>query len=158
MAEEADPRALAGEIHLLAKAFLDWLHLPRESRWDTFALQALSAALFNRYRVRRNSTDLELSQLNWPARSSTVQASIARLRALLAPSFAVYKARRSALPRNGFPTEQELLIAEQTIEALYPVIRNEVTELGDSLHRFDSVRAVAKHGMKENNLSLQMLS
>lgn len=142
-AATADPIALATKAQGLAIAFADWLSLPREERWDTFTLQALSAALFNRYRVevkrgarRLPPISVSLLQLSWPPGSQAIQHQVAELQQLLAAPFAIFKAIRVAVDAEVFPTGQELRLAEETIVAAREELKNIALRLGAALEQY----------------------
>lgn len=121
-ASEADPIALAREIERLAGEFLNWLDLPQEQRWDTFQLQSLSAALFNRYQLRMSlyetsPVEVELIELRWPAESEGIVWHLKRLQTLLQAPFAILKAVRQASLPEECPTSQELALAHAALQA-----------------------------------------
>jgi hypothetical protein len=122
-AASADPLALAGKIQILLTTFLNWLRKPSEERWDTFALQALSAGLFNCYLLERNrwpkrkaDVYVSLLELEWPPGSEPVQRCLADLRELLGPPLSVFKAVRCAVAASDVPTREEFQRATQALE------------------------------------------
>lgn len=142
-AASADPLTLATETHRLVLAFAEWLRAPAAERWDTFALQSLSASLFNRYllkpegrpRRRRQPAYVGLLQLAWPEGTDDIRQCLAGLKELLAPPLAVFKAVRCAAPKGGFPTPKELELAESAlVDAREPMIAL-ADELGRALRR-----------------------
>lgn len=139
-AEAANPLARAADIHALCKAFLQWRRRPQPERWDTYLRQSLSAALFNRYRSdirtgsgKRAGSDLELLELDWPTGSDEVQRQLARLQELLAAPFAVFKAVRSAVGAEEFPSAGELKLAEAAIGAQLEELERCTALLGEAL-------------------------
>jgi hypothetical protein len=143
-AKSANPLALAKEIHALGSSFVGWLARPRQERWDTFTLQALSAALFNRFQLDlqrgagRMPASVELLQLSWPVGSEDVQHCLADLQRLLAGPLAVYKAIRTALPGKEFPTRAELRLADDALEAARGELEGIVDRLGAALDAFNA--------------------
>lgn len=141
--ESADPIYLAGQVQRHLAAFLEWLQLPRVERWDAFLRQSLSAALFSRYAPatrsgpkRSQPVMLRLAELDWPIGTESIRQSIVELSELLAGPFAVFKAVRSALPADVFPTPAELQLAEDAVDAAYPQLRRINIRLENALRRF----------------------
>ena len=137
-AATTDPLARARDVHGLLLSFLAWLRKSTEERWDTFTLQALSAALFNRYPLKRErwpkrNSDLSvgLLQLAWPADSEAIQDSLAELQALLGPPLAVFKAVRCAISAEDVPLPDDFDRAGQAFERAHP----RLIELADALER-----------------------
>ena len=141
-AEDADPIRLAREIQFLAAAFVAWLHLSPADRWDTFTLQTLSAALFNRYRFNEQgrgvSRDVDLLDLRWPVGSIEICSRLVQMRKLLAGPFAVFKSVRSAIARENYPLPEEVLHAEAALVSNRTGLEEMAKQLHESLERFRS--------------------
>lgn len=144
---EADPLSLATEIHELGQSVLEWLKLPAKDRWDNFKLQALSAALFNRYLAEdgqgknKDSKELvELPRLRWPPRTEAIQCCVVELRQMLRAPLAVYKAVRVPLSAELCPTADELQRAEATLLNQRATLAAVIHRLGQALSAFAADR------------------
>jgi hypothetical protein len=76
---------------------------------------------------------LELLELDWPTGSDEVQRQLARLQELLAAPFAVFKAVRSAVGAEEFPSAGELKLAEAAIGAQLEELERCTALLGEAL-------------------------
>lgn len=117
-AAQADPLALAAEVHTLGLDFLAWVRLSRAQRWNTYALQVLSGHLFSTFRKREpheRTSEVTLLELAWPPGSEAVRATLSQLQDLLAAPFAVFRAVRAPLEPHHYPSDAEL---DQAIAAL----------------------------------------
>ncbi|WP_254508781.1 DUF542 domain-containing protein [Anatilimnocola floriformis] len=115
---EVDPLQVAAEVYKHGQCVGEWL-LPGHERCETFELQCLSAALFNRYRVETNKPNrlgsrstMGLHQLAWTPQSEAIQCCLAGLQQLLLAPFAVFKAIRLPLSAEHYPSPDELQQAE----------------------------------------------
>jgi hypothetical protein len=153
-AESADPLAIAQQIQELGQAVVNWFSLPEQDRWDTFQLQSLSAALFNRYAKRNanpnanryavlstspgvptRSRALGLLHLDWPPGCDAVRCCIAEMQQMLVAPLAVYKAVRIPLEAEHYPTPAELSHAESFILAQRDDLSEVVTRLARALRQ-----------------------
>lgn len=135
-AERAQPIQQAEEILALATAFLQWLRMPPAARWESLALQRLSATLFGSF-VSRDSEGkvhlVRLLELKWPPGSEEVTRSLREMQTLLAPSFAVYRALRAPLRSEEFPTAAECDLADEALDAQRCALAKVLDELGRAL-------------------------
>lgn len=139
-AAAAEPLEIARDIQAKLALFEAWLAGPEELRCDTYALQSLSAALFNRYLDGSGgfqqlvaTADEDVRQLSWPPGSEVVQACLHDLRRWLAGPFAVYKALRTATNAGDTPNQEELRLAEATLVARRDELRMVMIRLGFEL-------------------------
>jgi hypothetical protein len=143
-AGSADPLAIAQQIQELGQAVVNWSSFPDQDRWDTFQLQSLSAALFNRYANRYAPTSaspgvptrsraLGLLQLDWPPGCDAVRCCVAEMQQMLVAPLAVYKAVRIPLEAEHYPTPVELSQAESFILAQRDDLSEVVTRLARAL-------------------------
>ena len=148
-AEDADPLQLAGEIQLLSAEFVVWLHLPPRDRWDDGILQKLSAAIFNRYRRNEKESgenrDVDLLDLGWPAGTTDVRTCLIQMRELLAGPLAVFKALRSAVARDTFPSPDDVRLADATLLSSCTALGEATRQLRESLEPFRSLAAKKSH-------------
>ena len=139
----ADPIALAIEIRDLAQSVIAWLQLPKGERWDTYQLQSLSAALFNRYAAadsepanQGRKSYVGLLRIPWPRGSEAIQVCLAEMQQLLVTPFAVLKAVRVPLSLEDFPSPEELAEADGNLLAQRAELGVVVARLAASLRDF----------------------
>jgi len=136
----ADPIALAIEIRDLAQSVIEWLRLPKGERWDTFQVQSMSAALFNRYAAADSApanqwrkSYVSLLRLPWRRGSEAIQVCLAEMQQLLVAPFAVFKAVRVPLSLEDFPSAEELAEADGSLLAQRAELCAVVARLAASL-------------------------
>jgi len=139
----ADPIALAIEIRDLAQSVIAWLRLPQVERWDTYQVQSLSAALFNRYVAadsepanQARKSYVGLLRLPWPRGSEAIQVCLAEMQQLLVAPLAVLKAVRVPLSLEDFPSPEELAEADGNLLAQRAELGAVVSRLAAALRDF----------------------
>lgn len=160
-ATSAEPLVIAREIQAKLVAFDAWLSGPDELRCDTYLLQSLSAALFNRYLDDANSC-LQLvarrkaasHQLSWPQGSENIQECLRDLRNWLEGPFAVYKALRSSTSTVDTPNSEELQLAEATLLARREELRTAALRLGFELDCYRLANVLATRPQAKSNRSV----
>lgn len=144
-AANVQPVALAEELYTQGIAFADWLSRPPSQRWDSFALQVLSAHLFSRFRTvdaQARVVEVALLDLDWPPGSAPIVDALQSLQELLAPSFSLFRAVRAPLEPQDFPTPEELRMAEEALQSAHGPVCQALTALRSALDTYtDALQA-----------------